>query len=127
MGSKGRLFPAKKAGNNYPFTIRKGVTDMKINNMLLIIVLCFFFTTADDSDTKKPQKDEEVKKEQLYYEKALKAYKEDMAASERVKAQYAKEKSIKTDDSEDDNVAKNGSDTARDKKEEETQELKEEE
>jgi hypothetical protein len=100
---------------------------MKVFNMLLIIVLCFSFIAADDGDKKKIKKDEEQQQEQLRYERMLKAYEEDKAASERIEAQYVREESIKTEDSQDDNATENGSETIRDKKEEEIQEVKEEE
>lgn len=100
---------------------------MKVFNMFIIVALCCFLTVADDGDNKKPQKNEEQKKEQLRYEQMLKACEEDMAASERIKAQYNKERNIKTEESQDDKAISNDSETAQDKKEEETTELKEEE
>ena len=57
---------------------------MKVFNMLSIMVLCCLFAGADDGDNKKRQKEEEQKQEQLRYERMLKAYEEDKAASELV-------------------------------------------
>lgn len=58
---------------------------MNTMNMLVITALCCVFVAADAGNNNKTKTNEDQKKEQLLYEQAVKAYKLDSIATERVK------------------------------------------
>jgi len=100
---------------------------MKVFKVLSIMMLCYLFVVAFDGDKKKAQYEEERIKEELLHKKMLKEYYEYKADSVRVEVQCAKENNSKTENSQNDTTVQNNSERVMDKKEGETQELKEKE
>ena len=77
---------------------------MRIIIIVLVATVCVSISLANEQIKKGSKKNTELSEEQLWHEKAMKAYQEDMAATERFRAQMKKSE---TANDENDNVDKN--------------------